>query len=660
MSRCPAGEKLFTVGLVADTHCNEHEDFSASPYPANAKANARARHAIGRLNAARPAFIVHLGDMVNPVPELPTYDAAAGEFWTIANRLDVPLHLVPGNHDIGDKPVGWVPAGTVNEDFITRYEGQFGQHHYAFEHEDIRFIVINAALINSGLEAEIDQRTWLESEFKSNGDTRSFVFIHYPPFVSNPDEPDSYDNIDEPGRSWLLGLIRRYRPEAMFAAHVHNFWYNVVGDTEFYVLPSTCFVRHDYSELYRIEPGDQFGRNDTAKLGYVLLDIHQTGHVAHYRRTHGACAAPDASDPLSPDVAPLVHTKASTLTSFGVDMRRPWAEELDIAASGAVDEFTRKRARNDYPLMALWEMGLRRMRVPIQDLLDARVRGRMELLAAAGHLFHVYCYGCPDKDAEAVLTDHGNLVDLLEVVINWEKADATLQQLHALKARTGVRLCLSRVNRKDTAKHEGSRFNHLISHGFGAREEDEIAQFLARHDTAGAISAVMFAVPRDACPWQAALAAERFAAECGRRVCLYIKSSAHSPAEAFIDDGANAARAAHAVFAAATCQQTDVIFDTFTDADRGYFVRTGLVDRRYNPRQAGRVVANLTGLLNGTEWHADTSAPGPRLKNGAGMTLALATDRPPQNSGEHVFDLNDAADFKDETTGPFVIRSGGN
>ena len=68
MNKRPQGSLLFKIALVSDTHVNEREDASASPYPANAEANARARHAFSQINQNKPAFIVHLGDMINPVP----------------------------------------------------------------------------------------------------------------------------------------------------------------------------------------------------------------------------------------------------------------------------------------------------------------------------------------------------------------------------------------------------------------------------------------------------------------------------------------------------------------------------------------------------------------------------------------------------------------
>jgi predicted phosphodiesterase len=602
MKRRPKGSRLFTVGLVSDTHCNEREDFSASPYPANAEANPRARYVMACLQREGPDFVVHLGDMVNPVPELPTYAASVAEFKKIAAGLSMPLHLVPGNHDIGDKPVSWMPAGTIDSHSIDIYQAAFGKHFYAYRHKNVRFIVLNAALINSGLAQESEQRHWLEHELETAPDIRTFVFIHYPLFVSDRDEPGSYDNLEEHGRSWLIDLVETCKPEGLFAAHVHNFWYDVLGETETYILPSTCFVRHDYSEMYRVEPGDQYGRNDAAKLGFAVLDIFEEGHVVHYQRSYGALLKPGDALPETATPVQRVHTKTSVVANLAVDMRRSWAEELDVAPSGAVDEFRRKRARNDYPVMALWEMGLRTMRVPVQDLIDARVRRRMQLLEAVGHRFQVYCYGAPDRALITLLARHRRLVHTLEVVINWEDAVKACAIVREVKNETGIAVCLSRVNRKDAAKFGGNRYNHLISHGFSLAEIDEVTAFLATHDPDSAVSEVMVAVARETCPWQATALADEAAESLGRRVCLYIKSSGSSPAEAFVDDKANAARFMAAALAGLSARAVTVVLDTFTDADRGYFVRTGLVDRRYNPRLAARLMRTLMAAAGTEQW----------------------------------------------------------
>ena len=68
-----------------------------------------------------PQFVIHLGDIVNPVPSLPMFQDAVGHFKSISSQLEVPLHAIPGNHDVGDKTVGWMPADQVCDDYLATY-----------------------------------------------------------------------------------------------------------------------------------------------------------------------------------------------------------------------------------------------------------------------------------------------------------------------------------------------------------------------------------------------------------------------------------------------------------------------------------------------------------------------------------------------------------
>ncbi|WP_204273952.1 metallophosphoesterase, partial [Stenotrophomonas maltophilia] len=74
------GPHLFTFAIVTDTHCTEGDGASSSPWPSNKHANARARHVFERIRQAAPQFVLHLGDMVHPVPAQPTFAAAAAKY----------------------------------------------------------------------------------------------------------------------------------------------------------------------------------------------------------------------------------------------------------------------------------------------------------------------------------------------------------------------------------------------------------------------------------------------------------------------------------------------------------------------------------------------------------------------------------------------------
>lgn len=591
------GGHLFTFVVVADTHMNQEEAQSSSPYACNQEANARTRFVLREINRIAPAFVIHLGDLINPVPALPTYGPAAANFHALAAELNCPLHLTPGNHDIGDKPVAWMPAGTVCADYVALYEKHFGRHFYAFDHGDFHFVVINAQLLNSGLADERKQKEWLEADLAANADKRTFLSTHYPAYVTDRDEDGSYDNIDEPGRSWLLGLIERFKPEAVFAGHVHNFWYDVHGETECYILPSTAFVRHDYSEMYKIEPGPENGRDDRAKLGYFVIKVYEHDHVAHVVRTYGRTVKEGATLPEDPEILATPHTKENTHAPVGVDLRHPWAEIIEIAASGAVDEFARKRARNDYGMMALWEMGIRALRVPIQDLADANTRRRMEILKRIGHRFTVFTYDVPKGGLRDLLIGGRDLVDAWEVVLPWQNLEAKVPEMRAIKDASGIPVFLSKLRTRDDSKYDGHRFNHFINHGLVLAERDAVADFLGRAENRAAVDGFVFRVNRDRAPWDALQEARVLSTDLDVETTLHIRMASANPAEDFNDDLANANRVAETVFTALALDGGDVFLDTFLDVDRGYFARTGLVDRRCNPRMAAHVVRNLHGAF---------------------------------------------------------------
>lgn len=586
------GKKLLSFAVYADSHLNQNETESMSPHEVNKLANGRHRYVIEQINRIAPTFAIHLGDLVHPVPVMGIYADAAERFREQIAELDCPLHLIPGNHDVGDKPIRWGPAEPVSEQGLAQWEKHFGPHYCAFEHEGCRMILLNAQIINSGFAAEGEQRAWLEAELEAHRAKRLFVALHYPPFIYREDELEYYDNLAEPGRSWLVGLLRKYGVEAVFAGHVHNFWYNRIGDTAVYILPSITFVRHDYSEMYRVPAGAEAGRNDAVKLGFLTVDVYEHGHLCNPVRTYGRVKGSDEAASESPLPLLHLHPRLNERGNFGFDLRQPWAEVVEIPPSGGLDEFARKIVRNDYPLLALWEMGVRKVRIPFQDLLIGRKRERMEDLRHLGMEFTIFSYQVP-QGLSAALREHGDLVSAWELAVPPEEIDGTLEQLRPFRVKSDVGIYLSRLRSKEDMETDGQRYYHVINHGYVAGEKDIISKLTSLNSFREVVDGLVFRIPRERACWEEIIAIGELAHDLEINAAVHARLATSNPAAEACDDLANGNRIAEALAATLTQPHLNVYLDTFADVDRGYFVRTGVVDRRYNPRLGLNVVRHL-------------------------------------------------------------------
>jgi len=91
---------VFRYAIISDTHIRPSGE-SSSPWKTNLLTNDRARWVAQKINAHSTDFVIHLGDIVHPVPHLPTYGSSSKVAREIMGRLTSPCYLVPGNHDVG-------------------------------------------------------------------------------------------------------------------------------------------------------------------------------------------------------------------------------------------------------------------------------------------------------------------------------------------------------------------------------------------------------------------------------------------------------------------------------------------------------------------------------------------------------------------------------
>lgn len=598
----PLGKLQYSFAVISDTHLNEAEDECSSPFDVNRRANARMRHVVHDINQRDVAFVVNVGDLIHPVPALPDrYAEAADLFKAQVETLRHKLYLVPGNHDIGDKPNNWTPAAGICDDYLKLWDDHFGADYYAFDHGPDRFVVINAQIILSGLAREQLQIDWLERELATSHGKRIFLFTHYPPFFSKPDEEENYDNIGEPGRSWILNLLEKHNVEALFAGHVHNFWFNKYANTDCYLLPSTAFVRQDYSEMYRVRPGsdDEAGRNDRPKLGYAIIHVFESGHTIEFVRTFGA-EIKEGGSPL-PETSihsTQLHPRTNKFSSFGFDMRHNWMEMIEIPPSGGLDEFDRKEVRNDYPLMALWEMGIRKLRVPMRDLFLPKNRARMRMLRTHGHEFTLFSFGDPKSSERELVLANQDIFSAWEVAVNWDVLDGMIGGIGDVARQIDTPVYLSRLRSIEELRSEAGRYYHVINQGFLVDDRAQIEELLVRPELKGAINGFVFRLTANRTPWNAIKEIADLTNDLGVAGSVHLRMCGANPADAMEDDEWTATRLTEAIVAATLHDNISIYADTFVDNDRGYFVRNGVLDRLCNPRLGFHVVQNLIRALN--------------------------------------------------------------
>ncbi len=595
-----SGRYRFTFAVVSDTHLNQSDHECNSPFEVNRRANRRLRWVIDDLNRRDLAFVLHLGDAVHPVPSMEDpYTVSARRFLDQFAALKHPWRIIPGNHDVGDKAIEWGPAGTVRTSFLDAWERHFGEQYFHRTVEDIHFIGINAQLPGSDLAAEAEQYDWLARLLDRIRGERIFMGSHYPPFLLDADEAEHYDNLAPKARVWLLDLLEGYRIEALFCGHVHQFWYHRLAATDCYLLPSTAFTRQDYSEIFRIAANDEYGRNDTNKLGYALIHVFEKGHRFEMVHSQGAeldegqsvcLAMPRMSSPALAPEACVFENRGL----LGFDLRQDWCEIVEIPPSGGLDEFDRKRARNDYPLLALIEIGARELRLPSSDLADDRRRARLAELRRFGFRYRFYRFGAATKAIRDLVEAHADLIDVWE---SCRRLDAPVDSAFVeLLEGQGIEWHFSPWRSKDDVIASRGRYFHVINHGFTAADGDLLAAWLKSESGRAADAYILRSGFEEALQPALALAKDIFE-RFGKSAVIHLRLAGDNPALCMNDGVAQAARLCEAILSAHANEAVDLICDTLADVDRGYFPRRGLFDRRFNPRPTACLVQRLNRLL---------------------------------------------------------------
>jgi len=301
-------EPDFWFIVLSDTHVTAHPEPWITEdlfLPAGARQRWQDVHQmnIGRFikvieqaNASKPDLVMHLGDITTSHPQRPSWDKECLNARKLIGTIDVPVHLCPGNHDVGNKLSLSLPnwpanAGDprksfhVSDDNIALYKQYFGEPYYSFDHKGCHFIVLLEHVFGSGWQVEKEEWEWLEADLAAHQDARHvFMFFHTPIYWVDPVRdvgPENYEIIDEEPRARLLELIDKYRARAVFTGHTHHNITNQYERTGLFTVTSTAFARNSWA-LY---PDVGGGNRDPAHAGYLIVRVYGDSAVVNFVRT---------------------------------------------------------------------------------------------------------------------------------------------------------------------------------------------------------------------------------------------------------------------------------------------------------------------------------------------------------------------------------------
>jgi 3',5'-cyclic AMP phosphodiesterase CpdA len=242
------------VILVSDTHLS----------PAAPEAAANWDAVLRYIGANAPDVVIHLGDL--------TLDGAhnADDLHYGRRQLDrlpVPWHVIPGNHDIGDNPWPGAPGDfTVDADRCQRWLDIVGTDHWSVTMNGWTLLAINAQLPGSGLEAEARQWSWLEEQFSGLSENQRVALITHKPVTATEEElagSPAYRFLPPSARDRLRGLHGQTLLALVMSGHVHQYRLLRLDGTDHLWAPSTWAVLPD-----RVQP-----TLGAKRCGIVSLDL---------------------------------------------------------------------------------------------------------------------------------------------------------------------------------------------------------------------------------------------------------------------------------------------------------------------------------------------------------------------------------------------------
>jgi hypothetical protein len=226
-----AAEAQTVQGFTFLQFSDSHIGFNAPANP-NALGTLQEAAAKAKVLAAKPAFMIHTGD-ISHLSKPEQFDDAD----QVLGSTGLDVRTVPGEHDVIDAGMGAA--------YLERYgkkTGAKGSGWYAFDHAGVHFVaLVNVANLAAGGMGSLgaEQIAWLADDLKDKPASMPIVvFAHIPLWTIYADWGWGTEDAEQ-----ALALVKRFGSVTVLNGHIHQLMQKVEGNVSFYTARSTAFLQ---------------------------------------------------------------------------------------------------------------------------------------------------------------------------------------------------------------------------------------------------------------------------------------------------------------------------------------------------------------------------------------------------------------------------------
>lgn len=224
--------------------------------------------AFEKIEKRKPEFVLIAGDIINGS----NYKREYEDVYEFFKSLQVPIYVVPGNHDslvlaVREKKT------FIEQDGIEFWKNYFGKRNFSFVYGKFYFIGIDtfhfskeerrSQLLSWGAISD-EHLAWIEKEMKKAKKLKKeiIIFGHHPVHSDNSAEPD----MSNTGKEKFLELCKKYKVKMVFSGHTH--WDSLDIIDGIYFVGVTTLSALPYQNGYLGFREIEIKNNEIVKINY--------------------------------------------------------------------------------------------------------------------------------------------------------------------------------------------------------------------------------------------------------------------------------------------------------------------------------------------------------------------------------------------------------